>query len=100
MTKTVVAATAITEETVASRNPNLISTAVRDETVMMDLDSGKYYGLDDIGSVIWQRLEKPQTFGTLIDFLTAEYAVERSVIAEDVARLLALMAEHEVVRLA
>ncbi|MEI9992436.1 MAG: PqqD family protein [Rhizomicrobium sp.] len=100
MPETAATALPISEEAVVSRNPGLMTAAVHDETMMMDIEGGKYYGLDDIGSAIWQRLEAPQTFAALIDGLAAEYDAERNVIAADVARLLALMAEHKVINLA
>lgn len=89
----------IGEDTVVTRNPGLLAAAVHDETLMMDVDAGRYYGLDDIGSEIWQRLEAPLKFGVLIDSLAAEYDAERDVIAADVGKLLTLMAEHGLVRL-
>ena len=55
---------------------------------MMDARSGRYIGLDDIGSVIWQRLETPCKFGQLIDGLVADYDAERAAIAADVRELL------------
>ncbi len=90
----------ITEETVIARNAGLLTSAVHDETVMMDLDSGHYYGLDDIGSEIWRHLEAPRRFGDLVDRLAADYDANRAVIADDVHKLLAVMAEHKVVTLA
>lgn len=90
---------AITEKTVISRNASLMTAAVHDETVMMDVDGNRYYGLDDIGTVIWGRLETPQSFGALVDGLAVEYEADRAVIAGDVGKLLALMAEHKVVTL-
>jgi len=87
----------ISDDTLITRNTGLLAAAVHDETVMMDIESGRYYGLDDIGSVIWQRLEAPCRFGTLIDGLVADYEADRAVIAEDVRKLLSIMAEHKVV---
>ena len=89
----------ISDDTLITRNTGLLATAVQDETVMMDIESGRYYGLDDIGSAIWQRLEAPCRFGTLIDGLVAEYDADRAVIAGDVRKLLSIMAEHKVVTL-
>ena len=89
----------IGENTVITRSSALLAAAVRDETVMMDIESGNYFGLDDIGSVIWQRLETPSQFGKLIDALVADYDADRAVIAEDVRKLLSIMAEHKVVSL-
>jgi len=87
----------ISDDTLITRNTGLLAAAVQDETVMMDIESGRYYGLDDIGSAIWQRLEAPCRFGTLIDGLVAEYDADRAVIAGDVRKLLSIMAEHKVV---
>jgi Coenzyme PQQ synthesis protein D (PqqD) len=95
----ITALSAISEKTIVSRNIAVMTAAVHDETVMMDIESGRYYGLDDIGSVIWQRLDTPQSFGTLIDGLAAEYDADREVIATDVGKLLTIMAKHALVSL-
>jgi hypothetical protein len=89
----------IGETTLIHRTNTVLTAAVGKEIVMMDIDSGRYLGLDDIGSVIWQRLETPCTFGALVDGLVAEYDADRAVIAEDVRKLLADMAAHKVVAL-
>lgn len=89
----------VDERTLVARNADLLTAAVHDEIVMMDLDNGRYYGLDDIGSEIWRRLETPRGFGELVDDLAADYDADRAVIAEDVSKLLAVMAEHKIVTL-
>jgi coenzyme PQQ synthesis protein D (PqqD) len=89
----------ISDDTLITRNTGLLAAAVQDETVMMDIESGRYYGLDDIGSVIWRRLEAPCRFGTLVDSLVADYEADRAVIAGDVRKLLSIMAENKVVTL-
>jgi len=99
MTGTIATDQQITEATLVSRNDSLMTASVHDETLMMDIVSGHYYGLDDIGSAIWQRLETPQTFAALIDGLAMKYDAERSVIAADVAELFVLMAEYKVITL-
>ncbi len=90
----------IGETTLITRSSGLLTAPVRDEIVMMDIDSGLYYGLDDIGSEIWRRLEAPHKFGDLVNSLVADYDADRAVIAEDVRKLLSVLAEHEVVTLA
>jgi hypothetical protein len=89
----------IDDRTLISRNSSLLAAPVNDEIVMMVLDSGVYYGLDDIGSEIWRRLETPRTFVDLIDGLAADFDADRAVIAADVRELLTVMAEREVVSL-
>jgi 5'-deoxynucleotidase YfbR-like HD superfamily hydrolase len=89
----------INDQTLISRSNSLLAAVVHDETVMMDIPSGHYYGLDDIGSDIWRRLESPRKFGELVDSLAAEYDADREIIAADVQNLLTLMATHKVVSL-
>lgn len=89
----------IDEQTLITRGTGLMTASVHDELMMMDIENGHYYGLDDIGSEIWRRLEAPRTFGALVDSLAADFDAERAVISQDVRALLAAMAEHRVVAL-
>jgi hypothetical protein len=91
--------TTINETTLITRSTGLLTAAVRSETVMMNVESGRYFGLDDIGSVIWEHLGTPCQFGKLVDTLVADYDADRAVIAEDVRKLLSIMAQHKVVSL-
>jgi Coenzyme PQQ synthesis protein D (PqqD) len=87
----------IGEATLIRRTASVLTAEIDKQIVMMDIESGRYLGLDDIGSVIWQRLETPRTFGDLVDGLVADYNADRSVIADDVRKLLLDMATHDVV---
>jgi hypothetical protein len=87
----------IDDQTLISRSESLLVAGVHDETVMMDIHSGHYYGLDDIGTDIWKRLESPCRFGHLVDSLAADYDADREAIARDVTNLVAQMASNNVV---
>ncbi len=76
------------------RRPPVLSTEVEGEVVMMDMENGLYYGLDAIGTDIWQRLEEPMTVGELVAGLSQSYAADREIIERDVSALLLRMAEH------
>ncbi len=78
----------IGEGTQIHRVRSVLSAPVGKEIVMMDIESGRYLGLDSIGSNIWRRLESPRTFREIIDGLVADYDADRAVIADDVRRLL------------
>src|SRR2546422_8565658 len=90
---------AIAEATVISRSPSVLTAEVDGEVVMMSIEQGRYFGLDDIGSDIWKRIEPPCSFATLVDRLVADYDAERATIAADVQALLGRMAVEDVVRL-
>jgi imidazolonepropionase-like amidohydrolase len=87
----------IDETTLIHRTASVLTAEVDKQIVMMDIESGRYLGLDDIGSVIWQRLETPRTFGDLVDSLVEDYDAERAVIAQDVRELLKEMATQGIV---
>jgi hypothetical protein len=90
----------IGETTLISRSPSVVTAEVDGEIVMMSIEQGRYFGLDDIGSDIWKRIEQPCSFATLIDGLAADYESDRATIAADVQSLLGRMVEQDVVRLA
>ena len=90
---------AIFDATVISRSPSVLTAEVDGEIVMMSIEQGRYFGLDDIGSDIWKRIESPCSFAALIDRLIADYDADRATIAADVQALLGRMAAQDVVRL-
>jgi hypothetical protein len=97
---TAVATGRIADTTIISRSPSVITAEVDGEVVMMSIERGQYFGLDDIGSDIWKRLDPPCAFADLVDRLAADYDADRASIAADVRALLETMAERDVVRLA
>jgi hypothetical protein len=61
---------------------------VSDETVILDLASGNYYGLDPVGSRFWQLLCEGKSPAEARDFLLAEYDVSRDQLDVDIERLI------------
>jgi hypothetical protein len=59
-----------------------------DEVVILSVERGSYFGLDEIGSEIWHRLETPVRVEALCDALVAKYDADRSIIERDVLALL------------
>jgi hypothetical protein len=93
-------ATPVVDATIISRSPSVLTAEVDGEVVMMSIENGRYFGLDEIGSDIWRRLEPPCSFAELIDRLVADYDADRAIIAADVRVLIGRMAVQDVVRLA
>jgi hypothetical protein len=89
----------IVDATVISRSPSVLTAEVDGEVVMMSIEQGRYFGLDDIGSDIWRRIEPPCSFAVLVDRLASDYDADRATIAADVQALLDRMVAQDVVRL-
>lgn len=84
---------------VVSTNADLLSTEIDGEFVMMDMDSGRYFNLDRIGSVIWKTLEQPQEVAGLCRFLGERYEAPDEIIERDVLDLLQQMADRKLIRI-
>jgi Coenzyme PQQ synthesis protein D (PqqD) len=90
----------IADSTIVSRSPSVLTAEIDGEVVMMSIEQGQYFGMDDIGSDIWKRIEPPCAFADLIEPLAADYDADRAKIAADVRALLETMAARDAVRLA
>ena len=70
--------------TVVKQAPGLVAADMDEETVMLNIEKGTYYGLDGIGSHIWQLIEKPHAVRSIVASLLEEYDVEGTVCQNDV----------------
>jgi hypothetical protein len=60
---------------------------VGDETVILDLASGTYFGLDPVGARIWELMGEGKTLAQVCDVMQAEFEVTREDIERDVLDL-------------
>ena len=65
-----------------------VSCALNEETVILHFNKGAYFGLNEVGTAIWQQLQKPQSVGAIRDAIVAEYEVEQAQCESDVLCLL------------
>lgn len=66
---------AISMKSKVIRSNDPIAEPVDDELVMADIDRGKYYGLNDIATAIWQNLDTKITVEDLCMRLCDSYKV-------------------------
>ena len=86
-------------QSVISRNPEIIHSAMDGEVVMMSVDQGLFFGIDTIGAHIWNLLETPAKVEDLIEKLVTSYDGERSVCENDTLRFLNDMLMKKVILL-
>ena len=79
-------------------NESVVFAELGDEAVLLEIDSGVYFGLDPVGARIWQLLDKASTMNEVVDTLLAEFDVERAVLDVDVAAFLARMREKGLIQ--
>ncbi len=74
-----------------------IATEMSDETVILHLTSGVYYGLDAVGSFIWSQLQTPTDVESICTALLREYDVDAERARRDVERLLEQLHAHALI---
>jgi hypothetical protein len=88
----------LTLDVVIAQGEGQVSTVVDDKAVLMSVDNGKYYNMDDIGTRIWTMIESPISVRAVCDKLVTEYEVERAVCEADVLELLEGLLKNDLVR--
>jgi len=85
------------EKALIRRNPGAISSDLDGEVVILDMESGKYHGLDTTGTRIWELLEDPITFDEIVLKLMTEYSVEQEQCTTDVKEFIYQMMDSGLV---
>ena len=75
------------------RSEAISFTELDGELVCLNLESGQYTGLKDVGQAIWEQLDRPLAFTELVDYVTAEYDVEPGQASDDVRAFLSQLQE-------
>ncbi len=68
-----------------------------EDEVILNLMSGIYYGLNNVGSSIWELVQKPIAVEEIVDALFIEYEIDRSLCEEAVRHFLTELSEHGLV---
>jgi hypothetical protein len=83
-----------------SISKDVLTQELQDETVLLDLDSENYFGLDSVGTRIWQLLNEGQDEVAIVNTLVDEYEVEREVLEKDISGLLNRLNEAGLIKIA
>ena len=67
------------------------------EMVLLDMNSENYFGLDEVGTAIWQVMQEKETLQEVLDVLLEQYEVESDVLEKDLADFVNKLVESELV---
>ncbi|MCC5637194.1 lasso peptide biosynthesis PqqD family chaperone [Nostoc sp. CHAB 5844] len=82
---------------VASREQ--ICSELQGEVVILDIKSGAYYGLNQVGASIWNFIQSPKTVKEIQETILAEYDVDAEVCKRDISALLEDLAAKELIEI-
>jgi hypothetical protein len=87
------------DETAVTAVSDQVSCDLDDETAILNLKTGVYFTLNEVGTFLWARMQEPTTFGALRDSVLEHYEVDRDQCESDICALLEDMSEHGLVEL-
>ena len=76
-----------------------VSADLGGEVAILQLGSGVYYGLDEVGARIWSLIQEPRRVSQVRDILLAEYEVEGDRCQRDVLVLFENLLAHELIQI-
>jgi hypothetical protein len=77
--------------------PDVVSRNLDGEQVILDLKTGVYYGLDEVGTFLWERFASGKTLAQARADLVAEFDVEAGRAAADLSRLVQTLKKRNLV---
>ena len=69
------------------------------ESVLLNINTENYYGLDEVGTRMWQILKDAPSISQAIDLLLDEYEVERTTLLTDIEIFLKHLVEKGLIEL-
>jgi hypothetical protein len=83
---------------VVVRSPDQISADLDGKVVLLSIENGEYYNMNEVGSRIWILLEQPRTVAALLETLLAEFEVERAQCEREAQAFLGQLLKDKLLR--
>ena len=68
------------------------------EMVLLDMNSENYFGLDEVGTSIWQAMQEKESLKEVFEILLEQYEVEEDVLKNDLITFVEKLEESGLVK--
>jgi hypothetical protein len=97
MNKQIIPAGGLSTSSVVVAVKEQIHSNLAGETVILNLDSGVYYGLNEVGSRVWEMVQEPVAVNAIRDALLEEYKITADDCEKELLSLLETLAENRLI---
>jgi hypothetical protein len=87
----------LNKETILQRADNVTFEIVADEAILIDINTGTYFSLNEVGTEFWEMLDGEQTIEQHATAIANKYEVETSMVVDDLLELAEEMAKDKLV---
>jgi len=68
------------------------------EMVLLDMNSENYFGLDEVGTAIWQAMQEKENLKEVFEVLLEQYEVEEDILKKDLETFVEKLEESGLVK--
>ena len=72
---------------------------LKDEAVILNMENGKYYGLNAVGVSIWKAIQQPATIEQIESAVMQEYDVDHETCHNEVVLFIRKMAAEKLIEI-
>lgn len=80
------------------RSPDQVSGDLDGKAVLLSIENGEYYSMNEVGTRVWALLEQPIRVATLIERLQDEFDVSREQCEREVLEFLEHLRQDRLLR--
>jgi hypothetical protein len=73
-------------------SPEVLAQQIEDQTIMVDLQDERYFGLDDVGTNIWRLLAEQGDVAAVLERMLQIYQVDEITLRRDLADFIGRLA--------
>jgi coenzyme PQQ biosynthesis protein PqqD len=83
-----------------TRRDGVLAQEAQGQTVLLRVDDGSYYALDEIGAMIWGLADGDRSLEAIVDSLAAEFDAPREVLTSDVLDFVSELEREQLLQVA
>jgi hypothetical protein len=87
----------IKKDDTVSVSPHQVSATLADESIVLELQAGTYFGMNDVGTDVWKFLQQPRRVTDVIAHILERYEIEAHRAEAEILRFLEELANKNLV---
>ena len=87
----------LNKNSILQRAENVTFEVVADEAILIDINTGTYFSLNEVGTEFWEMLDGEQTIEQHAATIAAKYEVEQNMVVDDLLELAGEMAKDNLI---
>ena len=85
------------KDSILQRAESVTFEVVADEAILIDINTGIYFSLNEVGTEFWEMLDGEQTIEQHATVIATKYEVEISTVVDDLLELAEEMAKDKLI---